>query len=347
MMTAGKTANWLANNDDYLILTHRRPDGDTLGCAGALASELRRMGKNAYVLKNPEITSMFADLVSDFIAPDGYEPKHVISVDTASADLLPFNAMPYSEKISLCIDHHISTRINAEFKCVDADRASCGELMYDILIELCGNISPEAAGCLYTAIATETGCFAYANTTAESLKIASKLVQAGAPHKKMNKSYFRTKTRSRVKLEAMIYSNMEFYFDGAAAIVSITQQMLAEIEAGENDLNDISALAGVVEGVTCAVTIRELGSKNVSKVSVRSLPGINSNDICARLGGGGHAMAAGATVAKSIEDTKAEVLLILEEVFGHYDPLAQCGAPSQSHTGSAEDCSSKNAMTNI
>ena len=314
-ITVGDTARWLSQNDDYLILTHRRPDGDTLGSAGALVLELRRMGKVAFVLKNLEITSMYAPLVAGLEASEDFSPKFIISVDTASADLLPENAKKFKDNISLCIDHHLSNSINAEYKCVDADRASCGELMYDILTLLCGSLSRDAAGCLYAAVSTDTGCFVYANTTAGSLEIASKLVLAGAQHKQMNKAFFRTKTKSRVKLEAMIFSNMEFHYDGAVAIALITQKMLKEIGADENDLNDVSALAGVVEGVTCAVTLRELAVANVCKISVRTLPGINSNEICARFGGGGHALAAGATVSKSIDDTKAELLMVLEDIF--------------------------------
>ena len=316
MMTALQTATWLRQNDDYLILTHRRPDGDTLGSASALVSQLRHIGKNACMLINHETTSRFIDLVSQYWAPDDYAPKNIISVDAASPELLPDNAADYLGRISLCIDHHISSRIDAERKCVDSSRAACGELVYDILIALCGDITPKTAGCLYAAVATDTGCFVYANTTAESHKIASKLIAAGAPHKQMNKLYFRTKTISRVKLEAMIFSNMDFHFDGMTAIAIVTHQMLKETNANEDDLDDVSALPGVVDGVKCAITIREL-KKRVSKISVRTNQEINANEICARLGGGGHAMAAGATVEKTTDETKAELLSILGEIFGN------------------------------
>ena len=309
------TAEWLRRNDDYLILTHRRPDGDTLGCAGALASHLQENGKTAYVLFNEETTDRYLDLVSDFWAPEGFEPKHVISVDTANNDLFGENARRYCKNISLCIDHHVSNTVESDYKCTDAERAACGELVYDILFAFCDKIGPKTAGCLYAAVVTDTGCFAYANTTAQTLEVAAKLIKAGAPHKQMNKIFFRTKTKARVKLEAMIFSGMELYFNEEAAIVTITRAMLSEIGAAEDDLDDISALAGIVEGVKCAVTIRQLAEKTC-KISVRSLPGINSNDICAGLGGGGHAMAAGATVEKTTEEAKAEILLILDDVFG-------------------------------
>ena len=344
MINIEQTAAWLRQNDDYLILTHRRPDGDTLGSACALVSELRNIGKSAYMLVNHEATSRFLDLAVDYWAPDEYEPKNIISVDTASAELLPDNAAPYADRISLCIDHHLSNRLDASLKCLDSSRAACGELVYDILIALCGKITPITAGCLYAAVATDTGCFVYANTTADSHKIASMLISAGAPHREMNKLFFRTKKISRVKLEAMIFSDMDFHFDGVVAIAIISHKMLRESGANEDDLDDVSALPGVVDGVKCAITIREL-KKNICKISVRTNPEISANGICARLGGGGHAMAAGATVEKTAEEAKAELLLILEEIFN--SSFRHCGAAPQSHTDSGADCGTEAAKTNV
>ena len=74
---------------DYLILTHVRPDGDTVGCAAALCTALREQGKQAYVLPNPELTAIFAPYLGGLLAPEGYEPKKVVSVDMAARGLFP------------------------------------------------------------------------------------------------------------------------------------------------------------------------------------------------------------------------------------------------------------------
>ena len=313
MMTVAETVDWLAANDGFLILTHRRPDGDAVGSAGALAQGLREYGKAAYVLYNPDTTPRYERFINDYIAPDGYVPEHIITVDTAAVDLFPKNGAEYIESVSLCIDHHPSNANYADLICLDGSCASCGEIIFEILLSLNGKISAKSAERLYVALTTDTGCFSYANTTANTLRIASLVVEAGAPQKELNRLLFRTKTRSRIKIEGMIFSGLEFYFDGAVAISVITRNMLAETEATEDDIDDIAAIPGAVKDVLVGITIRELTSTRDCKVSVRTGPLVNSNDICTRFNGGGHAMAAGFSLDESVSEIKEKLLRILPD----------------------------------
>ena len=318
-----QTAEWLENRDNFLILTHRRPDGDTTGCAGALAQGLRELGCTAYILPNSEITPRYERFVEEYYMPDGFEPDNIIAVDTASSDLFCDDAKKYADNVTLCIDHHASNTKYAKYTCLDADFASCGELVYEILTStLAFGISPRTAECLYVAVATDTGCFAYANTTANSLKTASYLVEAGAPQQEINKTLFRTKTRSRIKIEGMIYSDIEFRFDGKVAIVVITREMMEKTGALEDDVDDISALPIGIKGVQVGITLRELGSSDNPKGSsggfkgsIRTMPGVNANEIAAEFSGGGHPMAAGFSVESSIEEVESKLYEVLSDIF--------------------------------
>jgi phosphoesterase RecJ-like protein len=312
-MTITETADWLRARDSYLILTHRRPDGDTIGCAGALAQGLRESGKTAYVLYNPEVTPRYLRFVKDYFAPDEFEPEYIIAVDTASGELLPKNGGKYKDAVSLCIDHHPSNTLYAGHTCLDGAYASCGELIYEILIALSGNISVKSAEHLYVALTTDTGCFAFANTTAYTLRVASLLIEAGAPHRELNRLLFRTKTRSRIRIEGAIFSGLEFYFDGAVAVSTITRDMIESSGANEDDLDDIASLPGVVDGVRVGITVREMTSPGNCKVSVRTSPSVNASAICGRFGGGGHSMAAGYTLEKPISEVKSELLAVLDD----------------------------------
>ena len=313
MLTIAETAAWLKARNGYLILTHRRPDGDTIGCAGALAQGLQESGKTAYVLYNPEITPRYLRFVSDYLPPDGYKPEHVVVVDTASCDIIQKNAAKYMGDVSLCIDHHPSNTLYAKHICLEGAYASCGEIIYEVLVALSGSISAKSAERLYAAVSTDTGCFAYGNTTANTLHTASLLIEAGAPHRELNKILFRTKTRSRVQIEGAIYSGFEFYFDGAVAISTITREMMESAGAGEDDVDDIASLPGSVEGVRAGITIREMNSPDDCKVSVRTSPSVNANAICDRFGGGGHSMAAGFTLNKSVSEIKEALLETLRD----------------------------------
>ena len=311
MLTIAETVDFLKERDSFLILTHRRPDGDAIGCAGALAQGLRDFGKTAYVLPNPDTTPRYLGFVETYHAPDGYSPDCIVAVDTASSEMFPSDFEEQIDAISLCIDHHPSNTLYAANTCLDGNRASCGEIIYDILISLNGQISDIVAEKLYVALSSDTGCFAYANTTAGTLAIASLLVEAGAPHRELNKMLFRTKTRGRMKIEGSIYSNLEFYFDGAVAISTITRAMVKEAAATEDDIDDIASIPGSVEGVLIGITIRELSSTRDCKASVRTSPVVNASGICERFGGGGHAMAAGFTLEASVSEIKSSLLEIL------------------------------------
>ncbi len=81
-------AQWLLDHDGYLILTHVRPDGDTVGCAAALCTALREQGKTAWVLPNPETTAIFTPYLEGLLAPEGYQPQTVVSVDMAARGAL-------------------------------------------------------------------------------------------------------------------------------------------------------------------------------------------------------------------------------------------------------------------
>lgn len=318
MLSIGETAVWFKERDRFLILTHRRPDGDTIGCAGALAQGLREFGKTAYVLSNPETTPRYLGFIEEYIAPDDYAPEHVITIDTASVELFPKNGGAYAGSVSLSIDHHPSNTLYAGYTCLDEKNASCGEMIYEILIAMSGSISPRCAECLYTALSTDTGCFAFANTTAKTLRVAALLVEAGAPHRELNRLLFRTKTRGRIKIEGAIYSGLEFYFNGAVAIATITREMMENSGADEDDVDDIASIPGAIEDVLVGITIRELSSTRDCKVSVRSSPLVDAHAICAHFGGGGHPMAAGFSLNATVAEIKKA---LLESLGGFLPPL--------------------------
>ena len=105
-MTVKEVAAFLRAHDSYLILTHRRPDGDTLGCAAALCAMLRQMGKTAALLPNAEVTSLYADYVAPYWAAEDYRYETVVSVDLAALGLFPDNAERFKNRADLAIDHH-------------------------------------------------------------------------------------------------------------------------------------------------------------------------------------------------------------------------------------------------
>lgn len=311
-----QTAAFLKTNDNYLILTHRRPDGDAHGSASALCEGLRRIGKTAYIFKNEETTARYSKYVEPYWASENYVPDTILTVDLASESLFPIGAERFFGKTDLAVDHHPSNSGYAASVCLDGTRASCGEIIYELLVELGVEIEKEIAAPMYVAVSTDTGCFAFANTTDNTFYVASKLAATGLLIREINRDLFRTKTKRRFELEGMIMSGIEFYFGGKVAVITVTKEMMDKTGCTENDMDDIAAMPGGIEGVLCGITLREMKSTTDCKVSVRTGPEINSNALCAHLGGGGHAMASGASPkGMTVYEMKKILLDALKENF--------------------------------
>lgn len=312
-MTISEAAALLRRQDNILILTHKRPDGDTVGCAAALCAALRALGKRAWVLPNRDITRLFVPYLEAYLAPEGVRPDSVVSVDVAGKGMFtPEGEVWLARGIDLAFDHHPSQEFFAGETCLDAGRAACGELMYDVVREL-GPVTAEIAAPLYLAVSTDCGCFQYGNTTADTHRVAAALMDAGIDYTAMNKCHFRTKSFKRLKLESMIVEGMHLYDDGRIAVAPVPLSMMAAVGATENDMEDIAAFVGQVEGVQTSVTIRELAGGRC-KMSVRTSGGLNATKVCALLGGGGHAAAAGCTVPGTVEEAERAILEAIRQV---------------------------------
>ena len=312
-MTYTEAAAWLRAHDRYLILTHKRPDGDTIGCAAALCRGLRGLGKIAHICPGTGETHLFTPYLEGLLAPEEYEPETVVSVDIAARSLFTKSGQPWLERgIDLAIDHHPSQEFFAKESCLDAGRAACGEIIYDILKEL-GQVNQETAVPLYVAVSTDTGCFQYGNTTADSHRVAAALMATGIDVFPLNKRHFRTKTWARLQVERLIVERMHRYEDGRVAVAPVSLSLMDEAGATEEDMEDIAAFLGQIEGVETSVTIREL-EDGACKLSVRTSGGLNATHVCALLGGGGHAAAAGCTVNGTLEQAENAILNAIRKV---------------------------------
>ena len=312
-MTYTEAAAWLSSHDRYLILTHKRPDGDTIGCAAALCRGLRGLGKTAHICPGTGETHLFTPYLEGLLAPEGYEPDTVVCVDIAARSLFTKAGEPWLERgIDLAIDHHPSQEFFAKETCLDATRAACGEIIYDILKEL-GQVNEETAVPLYVAVSTDTGCFQYGNTTADTHRVAAALMDTGLDVFPLNKRHFRTKTWARLQVERLLVERMHCYEDGRIAVAPVSLSLMDEAGATEEDMEDIAAFLGQIEGVETSVTIREL-AEGGCKLSVRTSAGLNATKVCALLGGGGHAAAAGCTVSGSLEQAEEQIMDAIRQV---------------------------------
>lgn len=295
----------LEAHDEFLILSHEHPDGDTLGCAFALCEILRNMGKKRAFACCDEISGDFYYLTEKFQA-DEVENPFIVAVDVADEKLLGSLREVYGGKIDLCIDHHLSNTYYAKNVFVE-DRASACEIIYELACEMDAELNEYIRESLYTGISTDTGCFRYQNTTPQTFRIAAVLTELGVDTKKINKLMFETKTKSSLALELLARNTLEYHFDGKCAIITVTQKMYEESGSGEHECYSITALPRQIEGVLVGAVIKEKKDGTFG-ISVRTEGEIDASEICKALSGGGHKGAAGATFSCSYEEGKKQLL---------------------------------------
>ncbi len=313
ILSARGAAGYLEALDNVLLLTHVRPDGDTIGSAAALCRALRDCGQTAYLLPNPEITATYAPYAAPYWAPEGWQAEHIVSVDIADASLLPENAQSYRDRIELAIDHHPSQTFFARNTCLEADSAACGEIVYEIIQHLTA-LTADIALPLYVAVSTDCGGFQYGNTTARTHRIAAALMDV-VDVAAVNKTLFRTKSRVRLAMESRMVADMKLFDHQRVVVMEIPLSLRQEMQATDADIEELSALPALVEGTDCGVTLRELRPGTV-KVSVRTGPRVDACALCRILGGGGHHAASGATVEGTLDEARMAVLAAYRKVIG-------------------------------
>ncbi|MEG1779194.1 MAG: DHH family phosphoesterase [Oscillospiraceae bacterium] len=306
------TVNLLKEKDNILIICHESPDGDTTGSGFGLAHALRFLGKTVGVICSDEFPKNCKQ-ISESMVFKPFKEEFVVAVDIADASLIGTTLADYRDKVDLCIDHHVSNKNFAKALLLDAKAAATAELMADVITGLGVPLSKNIANCLYTGISTDTGCFRYTNTTAHTHLTAAKLIEAGADHAEINRTMFETKSRSRVEIEKQVYNKLEYFFDQRCAMVCITNEMLEAVGITNEELEGITSLPRQIEGVEVGITIRERNDNSEYKISVRTNSYMNASTLCSKLGGGGHAKAAGCTVLGTLEEAKNQILAAVAE----------------------------------
>lgn len=307
-----QAADLLRKADNILLLAHQYPDGDTLGSNFALCQALQSMGKRVRVLCGDPIPEKYDYMTAQVPMPD-FEPAYICALDVADAKLLgPALQAEYGHRVDLCIDHHSTNVGYAKHSCVDASCAAAAMLILRIIRLLGVELTPAIATCIYTGIATDSGCFKYSNADATAHRMAADCMDVGVPYEMINRVNFDMKSRARIELERLALDGMEFHHEGRVAMMTITNEMVQKSGAKENDMEGLPPIPRQIEGVWVGITLRQKADGNY-KISVRTGTHADASAICVLLGGGGHNRAAGCTVDGTLEEAKAAILKAAEE----------------------------------
>ena len=281
-------ADTLNEKDNILILTHANPDGDTLGSGFALCRALMKIGKICAVINADDIPKKYNYLFDDIVEIK-FKPDYVVAVDVATVKLL--GGLEEQYKIDMCIDHHSTNTEYANLLLLEDAPAAC-QIMYEVVLALGVEVDKKIADCLYTGLTTDTGCFRYDSTTAQTYRVAADLIDAGADNGRINRIMFETKSKTYARLERLAIESMRFYEHERVAVITVTQEMFQLTGSNAQETEGLAPLTRQIEGVEIGITIQERPD-GTCKASIRTFESVNAAKLAACFGGGGHAQAAG------------------------------------------------------
>lgn len=309
-VTTQEAADLLSAADRILILCHMKPDGDTFGCGFAMLYSLRALGKTVRIACSDGFGPRYSFLYPenfDESAQTDFEPGFVLAVDIADTQLLGPRTACWKDRVDLCIDHHPSNSRYAAHLRLNTDAAATAEEVYAVLEALGVSLDVQIATCIYTGLSTDTGCFRYSNVTANTHRLAAKMIEAGIDHFMVNKRMFETRSVARMEIERLVMDTLEYHYGNRFAIIVISQENVEKTGVPEDDLEGISAIPRTIEGVEVSATLREKSNRNY-RISIRSNEKVNASQVCGLFGGGGHARAAGCMMEGSLAEIKAKLV---------------------------------------
>ncbi|PTQ52623.1 MAG: 3'-to-5' oligoribonuclease A [Brockia lithotrophica] len=330
---------FLAVPEPVLVATHVDPDGDALGSQGAVTLWLRRRGipAEAFLEAHPPRRFAYLPHVSDLkvyarseaVPPafsGGAVPRfsRAIFVDAASFDRVGRVAELLADGAAVVnIDHHVTNTRYGHLNFVNPESSSSAEVVYDLIRSLGEEIDEDVAVSLYTGYLTDTGGFRFRNTSAKVFRDVSELIARGVSPADVAEFALDTLTLPHLRLLRLALGTLRMHADGLVATLTVTQAILREADAAYEDAEGLVGYARAIEGVEVGILFRET-AEGAIRVSLRSRRNVDVSRIAARFGGGGHARAAGATLAPPLAQAEANVLAAVEEALRELrrDPTA-------------------------
>ena len=307
---------FLTKYDSFLLMAHVAPDGDTLGSCLALQKLLQQLGKQAWVVCDDPLPHLYAFLpgADGLLAPDAaVDAQAFVAVDCADVGRTGSQWDRVGTKPSLCIDHHITNPGFADVNYIE-DCAATGELI-TLLYDAFGQpINPEVGACLYTAIATDTGNFAYSSVTPRTFALMGKVMESGFDLPECNRLIYRNQRLQKLRMTARTVENAKLYRDGQVIVATLSKAETEAVDGLKADAEGIIDSLRDVETVIVACFLREEGENEV-KMSLRSKAKVDCAALAKAYGGGGHLRAAGATLHMSLAEAEAEVTKALLAAF--------------------------------
>jgi bifunctional oligoribonuclease and PAP phosphatase NrnA len=294
----------------FVMVSHVKPDGDTLGAGLALGLALKRLGRQVVYFQQDSVPRNLrflpdVDLVTATLPPDLPNDTLYVFCDMSDFKRAGEQLPPVDRENMLDIDHHLGNSLFGKLNFVLENECSTGSVVMHLLRELGVPIDRRIATCVLATVMTDTGGFMHSNTTPEALELAADLMRLGADKEEITEQIFLCKRVAATRLLGRIIEAMRFEHNGRYCYSHVDDEMLAQTGADGEDTEDIVNTLLGQDGVTVAALFKAIEGE--IRVSLRSSGRINVQAAAQRLGGGGHFRASGLTYRGSLQDAFAAV----------------------------------------
>ncbi|MCF7935399.1 MAG: bifunctional oligoribonuclease/PAP phosphatase NrnA [Synergistales bacterium] len=300
--------------DTWLLISHEKPDGDTLGCAAALYEAAQMMGKGCRWIGKSPIPAVFSfirhvdcyeqrsTLPSDFPGPEGC----IIVVDTSTPDRA-VAGIPEEcgGRPLIVIDHHGDNAGYGTMDHVDKEAAATGEIIWSLFEKAGWGVSKSQAEALYVAIATDTGAFSFSNTTPRTHQVAAQLLQYGVLPEKIAQHLYSQDSLGKLRLWCRVLERVALWAGGRVAYMEVRQEDFEATQTTRDDIENLVNEAFRLRSVEFALLLTENSAE--TRASLRSRTELSARAIATEWGGGGHLQAAAFSTDTPIETVRSSL----------------------------------------
>jgi phosphoesterase RecJ-like protein len=293
----------------FLLTSHARPDGDSIGSQLAMAYALEALGKQVRLIN----ADAAPDHYREFPGVDRIEIAERCDAEADAlivmecSDLSRTGVAGLDGHFIINIDHHAGNRMYGALNWFDESAAACGEMVFDVIRGLGVPLGPEIATHIYLAILTDTGSFHHSNITPRTFDICRQTVEAGVKPAAMARRVFDSNSFGKLKLIGALLDSMELIDNGRLAVLNMDDEMLKICGCTHNDTEGVINLPLTAREIQ-AVVFFKVGSAGEVRVSMRSKYDVDVRAVANAYGGGGHKNAAGFTVTGRLSDVRPPIV---------------------------------------
>jgi phosphoesterase RecJ-like protein len=299
----------IRGRSSFLLTSHARPDGDSIGSQLALAAALRLIGKRVRIVNRDRPPEPFYGLpgVDRIEVLPRVEGEYDALIVMECSDLARPGVDGLEGYFTINVDHHPGNAMYGAVNWFDETAAACGEMVFDLIQALGVPLTIEIATHIYLAILTDTGSFHHSNITPRTFDICRQTVEAGVNPAAMARRVFDSNSFGKLKLIGALLDSMQLVDEGRLAVLYMDDAMLAVCGCTYNDTEGVINLPLTAREIQ-AVVFFKVSSNGDVRVSMRSKYDVDVRLVANQFGGGGHKNAAGFTANGSLDELRPTIL---------------------------------------